>query len=161
MGYNAIDLVDKAIDTSNRILNFYEEIGNYNNIGSFKIFLNVFKKQQNQKKVYYESLKKQIEYKEINEIDFFSYDKISSLITQFNSKISFHNCGNNTKQLIECVLDISKDVRALFIDVRGRIIKNKDGWDSAEYEVLTSIIEMEERYANEIEKLYKKTYKQY
>ncbi|NEU03437.1 hypothetical protein [Clostridium senegalense] len=158
MGYNSIDLVDKAIDTSNKILNFYENIKNNNNISSFNVFVNILKKHEKEKINYYKGLKESMDYESTKEINFFLYDKISSLITQFNNKISSHSCGINTKELIECAIEINKDVRALFIDVRGRITKDEDDWETSEYKVLSIIINIQEEYIKKLEQLYNKSY---
>ncbi|WP_010292546.1 hypothetical protein [Clostridium senegalense] len=159
MGYNSIDLVDRAIDTSNKILNFYENIKkNNNNIISFNVFVNILEKHEKEKINYYKVLKESITYEDTKEINFFIYDKISSLITQFNNKISNHKCGINTKELTECAIEINKDVRALFIDVRGRITKDEDDWETSEYKVLSSIINIQEEYIKKLEQLYNKSY---
>ncbi|WP_243153327.1 hypothetical protein [Clostridium sporogenes] len=51
---------------------------------------------------------------------------------------------------------MNKDIRALFIDIRGRMRqKNGDG-DSYEYEILADIIKMEEKYIKDLERVYKK-----
>ncbi|EJO5348452.1 hypothetical protein NRP93_002579 [Clostridium botulinum] len=158
MGYNIIDLIDRAIDTGNKIIDIYIDINKqYNDMNSLKIFSNIFMKYEKEKIDYYNYLKIRLNKQKIKEIDFYIYDKISSLIAQFNNKISTSCYKDKTiKEFMKCVLNMNKDIRALFIDIRGRMIqKNGDG-DSYEYKILTEIIEMEEKYIKDLEKVYKK-----
>ncbi|MGG7163873.1 hypothetical protein ACQPVY_09050 [Clostridium ihumii] len=60
--------------------------------------------------------------------------------------------------MIQSIIDINKDLRALYIDVRGRIVKNEQGWKSTEFEVLTEMITLQESYIKELEKSYMKNY---
>lgn len=158
MAYNIIDLIDRAIDTGNKVIEIYIDMNKeYDEINSFKIFSKIFMKYEKEKIDYYHSLKIKLNKEKIKEIDLYIYDKISSLIAQFNNKISTNCYKDKTiKEFIECVLNMNKDIRALFIDIRGRMIqKNGDG-DSYEYEILTDIIKMEEKYIMDLERVYKK-----
>lgn len=158
MSYNAIDLLNKSVETSKNILTLFENAKNdINDSHSSSIIMNIFIKHQNKKIDYYKGLQKELYNRDVTEIDCFLYDKISSLITLYNSKLKFQ-CPKNTRELIQSIIDINKDLRALYIDVRGRIIKNEQGWKSTEFEVLTEMITLQESYIKELEKSYMKNY---
>ncbi|WP_251862525.1 hypothetical protein [Clostridium sp. Marseille-Q2269] len=155
MGYNIIDLIDRSIDTGNNIIKIYIDMNKqYDDTNPFSIFSKIFMKYEKEKISYYNFLKTTLKKEKMKDIDIYTYDKISSLIAQFNNKILIKCHKDKTiKEFIEYILDINKDIRALFIDIRGRMIqKNGDG-DSYEYEVLTNIIKMEEKYIRDLEQV--------
>ncbi|MGO5066946.1 MULTISPECIES: hypothetical protein [unclassified Clostridium] len=157
MPYDIMDLINRVIDIESKVIEIYINVNKkYDSSSSFKIFSKIFMKYEKEKIDYFNSLKMKLNKERIKEIDIYIYDKISSLIAEFNGKIST-NCykDKNVKEFIECVLNMNKDIRALFIDIRGRMIqKNGDG-DSYEYEILTDIIRMEEKYIEDLEKVHK------
>jgi len=87
MGYNVIDLIDKAIDIEVRRKIIFENIGQKkSDIPSIKIISKVMIKNVDKTIQYYETLKKEIGNDDLDEIDFVIYDKISFLINEFNKK---------------------------------------------------------------------------
>ncbi len=58
MAYNIIDLIDRAIDTGNKVIEIYIDMNKeYDDINSFKIFSKIFMKYEKEKIDYYHSLK--------------------------------------------------------------------------------------------------------
>lgn len=152
MAYNCIDLIDGAINIGNKVLEKYKYISNnQKDMNSIKIFTNVFIKQQQEKIKYYNLLKEKLMNEEIVNIDFVIYDKISSLMIEFNNTIIIQKFYNK-EEFIERVLTINKEIRALFIDVRSRLMKSEEDFNSCKYNVLTNIINMEEKYIDDLEK---------
>lgn len=157
MSYNIIDLIDRAIEIGNKVIEIYDNINKeYDDINSLKVVSKIFMKYEKEKIDYYKLLKLKVEKEQISDIDIYVYDKISSLILQFSGKMST-NCYKNksTKEFIQCVLNMNKDVRALFIDIRGRMIQKQGDGDSYEYKILTDIINIEEKYIQDLQNAYK------
>ncbi|WP_373898034.1 hypothetical protein ACER0A_009420 [Haloimpatiens sp. FM7315] len=153
MSYNVLDIIDRSIDICNKILNNYRKINDKqvtNN--SLKIVTKVFISRETERIKFYEDLKNRIEKENISDIDFFIYDKISSLMAEFNSNLIAKE-HKNVKDFMTCVISMNKDCRALFIDIRGRMIQKKEDGESFEYKILTDIIRMEEKYILELEML--------
>lgn len=160
MAYNIVDLIERIIDTSNKILMLYQDNSKNKIDENFSnIIIKVFIKHQNEKISYYKSLQEKLKKEKINEIHCFTYDKIASLIGQFNNKVQF-SPYKNMKELMENILNIDKDVRALYIDIRGRLMENKQ-YCNTEYNVLTDIIHLEEKYLADLERLYKESYEKH
>lgn len=152
MAYNCIDLIDGAINIGNKVLEKYKYISNnQEDMNSIKILTNIFIKQQQEKINYYNSLKEKLKSEEIGNIDFVIYDKISSLIIEFNNTIVIKKFYNK-EEFIERVLTINKEIRALFIDVRSRLMKREEDFSSCKYNVASNIINMEEKYIDDLEK---------
>ncbi|MCD3283346.1 hypothetical protein G8V05_14280, partial [Clostridium botulinum C/D] len=106
---------------------------------------------------YYNSLKETLKNKHLKDIDFSIYDKISSLIYEFNNNLS-SNWNSNTKTFMQWVLNTNKDGRALLIDVRGRLMERSPKEFELEYNILTNLIDMEEKYILDLENTYKDLY---
>ncbi|PRR82273.1 hypothetical protein [Clostridium vincentii] len=140
MGYNVIDLINKAINISIRKQHIYENIKQQKgDIPYMEIVLTVLIKQIDKTIKYYEILKNEVANKDFEEIDLGVYDKISFLINEFNQKISEPQI-NNVRNFLEFSLNLEKDTYALFIDVQGRFVKNASDINTNTYIILTNII---------------------
>lgn len=74
MEYNIINLIDRAIDTGNKVIEIYIDINKeYDDIDSFKIFSKIFMKYEKEKIDYYHSLKIKLNKEKIKEIDLYIY----------------------------------------------------------------------------------------
>ncbi|MGG7163872.1 hypothetical protein [Clostridium ihumii] len=72
MSYNAIDLLNKSVETSKNILTLFENAKNdINDSHSSSIIMNIFIKHQNKKIDYYKSLQKELYNRDVTEIDCF------------------------------------------------------------------------------------------
>lgn len=140
MAYNIVDILDKAINVTNKVKIEYENIGKEKcDIQSIKIMSKVLVKQLDKNIEYYESLKEQIGDAEFEEIDFFIYDKMSSLINQFNKKTYVKDI-NNVKDYLKFSLRLEKDEYSLLIDIQGRFVKNTSDMNTKTYKILSDII---------------------
>ncbi|MCD3363929.1 hypothetical protein G8T83_13980, partial [Clostridium botulinum D/C] len=146
------------LNTSEKILLLYENaIKDENQLDSFCLLVSIFVKYRWGKIRYYNSLKETLKNKPIKDIDFSIYDKISSLIYEFNNNLS-SNWNSNTKIFMEWVLNTNKNSRALLIDVRSRLIERSPKEFELEYDILTNLIDMEEKYILDLENTYKDLY---
>lgn len=140
MGYNIIDIINKAINIANKRKELYIKIGKEkSNISAMKILSKILIEQVDKTIMFYESLKKDIGDTEFEEIDLAVYDKISFIINEFNKKI-FIKDVHNTKEFLELSLDLEKDVYSLLLDIQGRFVKDTSDVHTKTYKILSDII---------------------
>ncbi|PJI09574.1 MULTISPECIES: hypothetical protein [Clostridium] len=152
MAYNIVDILDKAINVANKVKIEYETIGKEKcDIQSIKIMSKVLVKQLDKTIEYYESLKEQIGDTEFEEIDFFIYDKMASLINQFNKKTYIKDI-NNVRDYLMFSLGLEKDVYSLLIDVQGRFVEDTSDMNTETYKILSNIINNEAEHIAILEK---------
>lgn len=155
MGYNVIDLIDKAINIAARRRSIFENIGQEKcDIPSIKIISKVLAKEVTTTIEYYETLKKEVDNVEFEEIDFWTYDKMSFLINEFNKKIYVPDI-NSVREYLKFSLNLEKDTYALLIDVQGRFVKNSDDIHTKTYKILSYIIDNINKHIKTLEKNFK------
>lgn len=151
MGYNIIDVLDKAIDIAHNRKRLYTEISNQKNQPpAVKILAKVLADNVDKTFLYYEKLKKEVTNKEIEMIDFSIYDKISFLISQFNLRIHTADI-KSAKELISFSLDFEGEILALFLDIQGRLIKTSADSNSTTYLILSDIIKAKNKLIHDLE----------
>jgi hypothetical protein len=153
LGYNIIDVLDKAIDIAHKRKRLYTEISNQKNQPpAVRIIAKVLADTVDTTFLYYEKLKKEVKDKEIEVIDFFIYDKISFLISQFNLRI--HDADIKTsKELISFSLNFESEILALFLDIQGRLIKTAADANSSTYLILSDMIQTKTKLIHNLENL--------
>ncbi len=140
LGYNIIDIMDKAIAIGYKRKELYIGISNQNHQPpAVKILSKVLADNLDKTLLYYEKLKKEVNDKEVEKIDFGIYDKISFLINQFNLRI-YTTDITTPKEFISFSLNFEKEILALFLDIQGRLIKNTNDTTSTAYMILTDMI---------------------
>ncbi|MPM37622.1 hypothetical protein SDC9_84240 [bioreactor metagenome] len=153
MAYNVIDLINKSIDMEERRKKLYENIGKQQKEhSSIKIMSKVLIKNIDKTINYYKDLNRELKNIELEEIDFWTYDKISFLINQYNKKqygISFDNVGD----YISFSLNIEKDMYSLLIDIQGRFVKDTKDTYTKTYEILSNIISNRVKHIETLEKI--------
>lgn len=155
MGYNVIDLIDKAIKVSIRKKEIYKSIGKENcDIPSIQIMSKVISKEIDKTIKYYETLKIEIGDVEFEEIDLYIYDKMSFLIDEFNKRVYVTKI-NNVKEYLKFSLELEKDVQSLLIDVQGRFVKSTSDLHTKTYEILTFMINNKAQNIATLEKTLK------
>lgn len=152
MGYNVVDIIDKAISIANKRKEIISEKHNPN--PSAVVISRVLIKEINKIIEYYEDLKNEIKSCEIEEIDFYTYDKISFLMNSFSNKIKDVNVSS-LRDFLKHSLETEKDLYAMFIDVRGRFVNKSSDVNTKTYETLTKIIENKARVIKMLEKSLK------
>jgi hypothetical protein len=153
LGYNIIDVLDKAIDIAHKRKRLYTEISNQKKQPpAVRIVAKVLADNVDTTFLYYEKLKKELKDKEIEVIDFFIYDKISFLISQFNLRI--HDADIKTsKELIRFSINFEGEILALFLDIQGRLIKTAADANSSTYLILSDMIQTKTKLIHNLENL--------
>lgn len=155
MGYNVIDLIDKAINIAVRRKTIFENIEQEKcDVPSIKIISKVLSKEIDTTIQYYETLKKEVGSIEFEEIDFWTYDKMSFLINEFNKKIYVPKV-NNVREYLRFSLNLEKDTYALLVDVQGRFVKSTSDVHTKTYKILSSIIDNIDKHIKTLEKTLK------
>lgn len=155
MGYNVIDLIDKAINISIRKKAIYEHIGQRKDeIPSIEMASTILIKQIDNTIRYYETLKMETGDGTFEEIDLSIYDRISFLINEFNKKI-YEPQINNIRDFLEFSLASEKDTYSLFVDMQGRFIKNTSDIHTKTYKILSDMIKNKVELITTLEKIVK------
>jgi len=155
MGYNIIDLINKAIKITIRKKDLYRNIGQQKcDIPSIDIVIRVLIKQIDNTIKYYETLKKELGDVDFEEIDFGIYDRISFLINEFNERISEPQI-NNVRNLLEFFLGLEKNTYDLLIAIQGRLVKNTSDIHTKAYTILSDMIKNKANFIKTLEKIIK------
>lgn len=152
LGYSIIDIIDKATAIANKRKDLYAEISKQNNIPpSVRIISKVFSDNVDKTFVYYEKLKQEVNDDEVKKIDFSIYDKISFLISQFNSRV-YTTDATTPKEFLSFSLYFEKEILALFLDIQGRLVKNSNDTSSKTYIILSSMIKTKTKLVDDLER---------
>jgi hypothetical protein len=155
MGYNVIDLINKAINIAIRQKGIYEKIGREkSDIPSIKIISKVLIKEVDKNIKYNEILIIEIGDVDFEEIDFGIYDKMSFLINEFNEKIYVPEI-DNVRGYLKFSLDLEKDIYSLLIEIQGRFVKNNRDVHTKTYKVLSDMINNKANHISTLEKILK------
>ena len=140
MGYNVLEIIDKAIDIQNRRKIILKSVlGEDKAIPAMILISKVLCNQIDDIIKYYYELKDEIRDTEYEEIDIITYDKISFLINEFNNKI-YNPQIDNGKEYLNFSLNLAKDTYSLFIDIQGRLVHNKNDTSTKTYDILSKLI---------------------
>ncbi|WP_224037744.1 hypothetical protein [Clostridium gelidum] len=152
MGYNVLDIINKAIDIQNRRKIILKRVVSENKAKANIILMSkVLCNQIDEIIRYYHELEDEIRDTEFEEIDIIIYDKISFLINEFNIKI-YHSDIENGKDYLKFSLNLAKDTYSLFIDIQGRLVKNINDTSTKTYDILSKIINNIKKQIRTIEK---------
>lgn len=154
MGYNIVDIIDKAIKVAKKRKILITSVGEKSNTPSIKVMSKVLVKESNKTIKYYEELKKEISDIELEEIDFYKYDKMSFLIDDYNKRLIEVEV-KNTREYLRNLLQAEKDVYAVFVDVRGRFVNKASDTETKTYKILSKIIDNKYKNIKELEKVIK------
>jgi hypothetical protein len=155
MGYSVMDLIDKAINIAVRRKAIFENIEQEKcDVPSIKIISKVLAKEVDTTIQYYETLKKEVGNVEFEEIDFWTYDKMSFLVNEFNKKIYVPKI-NSVREYLRFSLNLEKDTYALLVDVQGRFVKSTSDVHTKTYKILSNIIDNTDKHIKTLEKTLK------
>lgn len=156
MGYTVVDLINKAIDNGIRKKIIFKSIEKESPVLSIKMVSRVLAKEIDRTNQYYDMLKRDTDTKNIEEIDLKIYDKISSLISEFNEKVHIRKI-NNVREYLNFSLGLEKDTYALIIDIRGRFVRNKNDVHTKTYKILSDIINYKAGHIATLQKILKQS----
>ncbi|MDR5588229.1 hypothetical protein FDG75_14740 [Clostridium botulinum] len=152
MGYNGIDIIDKAINIEERRKIIINSVVNENtNNPAVKVIAKVLSNQLDAMIKHYEELRNEVSNTELEEIDIMTYDKMSFLINEFNNKL-YNPKVNNVREYLEFSLNLAKDKYSLFVDIQGRLVNNTKDTQPKTYEILSNIIKTISKQIRTIEK---------
>jgi len=140
VGYNIIDIIDKAINIEKRRKVVIKNAIIENKTSpAIKLISKVLCNQIDEIIKYYEELKVEIKYIELEEIDIRTYDKMSFLINEFNDRICVLKV-TNVREYLKSTLELEKNKYSLFIDLQGRLYNNTSDKGTKTYEILSKMI---------------------
>lgn len=153
MAYNILDILDKTIAIDDKIRNLYFDI-DYRGEDKirFELVRKVLIKNVEKEIKYYENLKKELENKDLEEINFRIYDKISFFMNEFSQRMKCENVDNVNK-LLNCTISLHKDIVALFVSVQGKLVRNKKDSQTLAYKILSKILNNKRKVIKEFERL--------
>lgn len=150
MAYTIVDLLDKFISIEQAGYKMYTEIAKTDNVeNKIKTIAKIFAMEEKKHIEVYKSLKKSMEKEPDIEVDFFIYDKASTLIYQF-TKLNKVPDTTSPKRLLEYCLSFEKDNLALLLSIKGILIKSKADEESINYKILSKLISEEQKHVENI-----------
>lgn len=153
MGYTIIDIIEKLITAEKKKIKKFEEAYEAVNKASLKILVNAFKKDIEKNLVTYQKIKQELSMKELEEINIFIYDKMSSLIDQYVK--SLHGINARKSFCVLCdALELEKEAYSMLLDIQGRFVSNLKNMHTETYKVLDLIIKEKKEHISRLEKLY-------
>lgn len=156
MGYNIVDILNKAITIISTKREIYESIGRKKcDIPKVQVMSKVLIKQANSTIQRYEELKREIGDNEVEEIDFGVYDKMSFLINEFNRKVYAPEISN-VREFLEFSLNLEEDTHSLLIDIQGRFVKKASDIHTKTYKILSDIINSKAEHIFTLKKMLNK-----
>lgn len=156
MSYNILDIIEKSfllIEKERDIYKNFEK--NQKQTHGVKIIVNILIKDLNRTLNHCKELISIIESYDLSEIDFLVYDKISSLMNQFNRDYLVTPQFKGVKDILDFALDIRKKTYGLMIDIQGRILTKEEDTKLIEYKIVSKMIEHRRKQIENLEKLIK------
>lgn len=144
MGYDIRDVIDKALNVASKRKALYASLMDINPDVRIRFVINTLLIQVDKDINSFYELKQSITDDIAEEIDFDIYDKISSLVYQFNRTLIKPNI-RNSEDLLNFALDSEEKLYALFVDIQGRLVKDNVLVESQAYLMLNKIIEVREK----------------
>lgn len=150
MGYNIFDVLDKLIILEEKAIKMYRQIAATKDISpSLKTVALVLAKEEEKHIESYSVLMENFKDKELDEIDFDIYDKVSSLLNEFQSRIVMPE-ASDVKSLLSFALELESQNLALLLDIQGRMVKYKDDVEKVSYKVLEYLLEDEKKHIDNL-----------
>jgi hypothetical protein len=151
LGYNIIDVIDKAITIPQKRKDLYTQISNQlSQHPVVKILSKVLADNVDKTLFYYKKLKAEIKPNEMDMIDFGIYDKISFLINQFNLRIYVTDAAT-PKDFLSFSTELEKEILALLLDIQGRLVKTSSDTTSTSYTTLSNMIKLKTKLIENLE----------
>ena len=150
MGYNIFDILDKLIILEKKAIKMNRQIAKAKDVSpSLKTVALVLAKEEEKHIESYNVLMENLKDKELDEIDFDIYDKVSSLLNEFQNRIVMPE-ASDVKSLLSFALELESQNLALLIDIQGRMVKYKDDVEKASYKVLEYLLEDEKKHIDNL-----------
>lgn len=149
-GYTILDILDKLMMIKEKGYKMYHAISLRKDIDeNIKLVAKILGDQESKHIQLYKNIKKRTEEGQLPSIDFDIYDQVSQLLSNFLHPILLD--VEDIQQLLQFSLDYGKQNLALVMSIQGLLVRGLDGSSSVTYNVLTEIIEYEQKYIQDIE----------
>lgn len=149
--YTIIDLIDRLSEIEIQAYKLYLSISeNIKVENSLKIMTKVFSNQEKKHLLVYEKLKEDLSSYDDIEIQFSTYDRVSTLIFEF-SKVGREGDIRDVKELLKFVLTFEKENLALLLSIQGLFVKLQKDIETTNYIILSEIIKDEQQHVKLIE----------
>ncbi len=152
MAYRISDLIEKLIiieedaeELYSSIEKFYEQSN-----PAISMVAKTLVKEEKRHILYYKALKRDVEKKNNEEIDFFLYDKAAKQLYEFSKHIQVPKL-NNVRDLIKFALEFEKNNIGLLLDIQGKLVEKLEDVTNEVYVVLTRIIKEEQKHEKVLE----------
>ncbi len=154
MNYTLSDLIQKLIDIEKDFFNIYVMLEEMlkNNSSAIYAVTKAIKKREKSHIEYYEKLKSNLTDESNETIEFYLYDRISKLLSEFKQNIKLPEI-KNAQGLIKYTVDFKMDNIGLLVDIQGRLLEKIDDVNNNIYKVLSQVIKDEEKHEKMFEKL--------
>lgn len=143
MGYDIRDIIVKAVNLALKRRELYISLLDINPNIRVRTVINTLLIQVEKDIKQLEDLKESISDTIAEEIDFDIYDKISSLIYQFNNSLVNPKI-RSLEEVLEFSLKLEESVYALFKDIQGRLVKDNSLIETQAYLILEEMIRLKE-----------------
>lgn len=153
--YDIRDVLRKGIDVATKKRAIYERIKEDNGDVRVRMMVQVMIGQVDSDINHYKNMIQNISDEMAEDIDFGTYDKISSLVNQF-SRILTTPQIRDRKLFLEYAIELEKSIYALLVDIKGRLVTSDLIANSISYYVLLEMIDAKEKLISELEN-FKKT----
>ena len=156
MSYTLVDLLEKLIIIEKNACKLYRNIASLSDVKStkYKSAAVVLAKEEERHVTFYERIKESIEKQEKIEIDFNTYDKASTLIFEFEKRMS-KAYVDSVEDLVKFAYNFERENVALLLSIQGRFVGKKFETDSLSYSTFTKLIEEERKHVKNIEAFMK------
>lgn len=147
MSYNIVDLLKKLETLEENALQMYRDMASMKESQDVRLrtAAKILASEEERHVSLYRKLIEQAEQQPETEIDFFIYDKASSLVEGFRKRIVKPRI-ETVKELIRFAVEFEKENAALLIDIRGRMVKKEEDTINFNYLTLTELILEEQKH---------------
>lgn len=152
--YDIRDVLTKGIEIASKKKKLYEHIRDNNGDVRVRTVANILIDAVNSDIVHYQMMIKNVTDEMAEDIDFGTYDKISSLVNQF-SRLMIAPEIRDRRQLLDYSIEVEKALYALLIDIKGRLVTSEIITSSISYYVLLEMIVDKESFIQKLESFKK------
>lgn len=147
--YDIRDILRKAIEIASMKRSAYQKLQDNSGDIRMRVLIGVFIKAMNSDISYYQRVIENVSDQMATGLDFSTFDKISSLVNQFERLITDIHITDR-KELVRYVLEQEKASYALMVDIQGRLVVTETA-SSIAYYVFSELIHNKKHYIEELE----------
>lgn len=152
MAYRISDLIEKLITIEESAEQLYSSIEKFykESNPAVSMVAKTLAKEEKRHILYYKAVKRDVEKKNNEEIDFFLYDKAVKQLYEFGKYLQIPKL-NNVRDLVMFAVEFEKNNVGLLLDIQGKLVEKLEDVNNEVYEVLTRIIKEEQKHEKTLE----------